>query len=84
MNPNVLNQTFDKTFDDWLATSGRWEWFRQFWEHRNDRNLLILKFAQVVKDKKAAAKQLVSFNFSYVICSYIYWCVYLFFLCFNK
>jgi hypothetical protein len=60
MDQSVLKQSFDKTFDDWLARDQRWEWFRQFWAHRNDKNLLILKFSEVVKDKKAAAKQLVS------------------------
>jgi len=53
------NRPFSDTFDRWLESDFRWQWYREFWSRRNDKNLLVLKFSDVVKNKKQTAMKIV-------------------------
>ena len=57
--PAAKQQSFAATFDQWIESKTRWQWMRSFWEHRNDDNVLVLRFSQVLKDKKGTAIALV-------------------------
>jgi len=57
----ALPKDFTEFFEFWLNIMNPFEFLVEMWEHRNDSDLLMLKYEEVSKNKLHAAKTIIKF-----------------------